>query len=192
MITTTGSKFDSKVMTINEILEHDVKFASMMVGYKVYHSSRHNSISETTIYSIYQMLNNDIRYDLRTILLNEVDRRKGEEAVVLYLHNFSKILIELEKSIPKDLYNLIDARRIIASRTNKEMKEIELINVCTCITQDKVKRLIEEANKKEFRSKNMVNKLMIGKVEEVRKETKDIWRKIIVNDPLYKDAFKSS
>lgn len=33
---------------------------------------------------------------------------------------------------------------------------------------------------------------MIGKVEEVRKETEDIWIKIIVNDPLYKDAFKSS
>lgn len=33
---------------------------------------------------------------------------------------------------------------------------------------------------------------MIGKVEEMRKETEDIWRKIIKNDPLYKDAFKSS
>lgn len=33
---------------------------------------------------------------------------------------------------------------------------------------------------------------MIGKVEEVRKEKKDIWKKIIVKDPLYKDAFKSS
>lgn len=33
---------------------------------------------------------------------------------------------------------------------------------------------------------------MTGRVEEARKETKDIWRKIIVNDPPYKDAFKSS
>lgn len=33
---------------------------------------------------------------------------------------------------------------------------------------------------------------MRGKVEEVRKETKDVWRKIIVNDPLYKDTFNSS
>lgn len=90
--------------------------------------------------------------------LDEVDKRKVEEAVVLYLHNFSKTLIELEKSIPKDLYNLIDARRLIANRTGKEMKERELINVCICITHDEVKRLIEEAN-------------MTGKVEEVRKET---------------------
>lgn len=30
---------------------------------------------------------------------------------------------------------------------------------------------IEEANKKEFRSKNRVNRLMIWRVEEVRKET---------------------
>lgn len=44
--------------------------------------------------------------------LNEVDWRKVEEVVVLYLHNFSKTLIELEKRIPKDLYNLIYARRL--------------------------------------------------------------------------------
>lgn len=90
--------------------------------------------------------------------LDNVDQRKVEEAVVLYLHNFRKILIELEKSIPKDLYNLIDARRLTPSRNDKEMKERELINVCTCITHDEVKRLIEEANKKEFRSRNRVNR----------------------------------
>lgn len=33
---------------------------------------------------------------------------------------------------------------------------------------------------------------MIGNVEEVRKEIEEIWKKIIQNDPLYKDAFKSS
>lgn len=33
---------------------------------------------------------------------------------------------------------------------------------------------------------------MIGRVEEVRKETEEIWRKKIENDPLYKDVFKSS
>lgn len=36
VIATTSSKFNRRVMTINDILEHDVKFVSMVVGYKVY------------------------------------------------------------------------------------------------------------------------------------------------------------
>lgn len=122
---------------------------------------------------------------------DERDKRKVEEAIVLYLHNFSKTLIELEKDHSKNLYNLIDARRMTTSKIDREMKERELVNVYTCITHDEVKRLIEEAKKKEFRSKNRIKKLMIENVEEVRKETKDIWKKIIQDDSLYKDAFKS-
>lgn len=55
--------------------------------------------------------------------LDEVDQRKVEEVVVLYLHRFSKTLIELEQSIPKDLYSIIDARRLAASKIDKEIKE---------------------------------------------------------------------
>lgn len=118
----------------------------------------------------------------------EKDKRKIEEEVVLYLHNFSKTLIELENSIQKDSYSLIEVRKMNARKIDREMKERELVNVCTCITHGEAKRLIEEAKKKEFRSKNRISRLMIGNVEEVRKETKEIWRKIIENGPLYKDA----
>lgn len=38
------------------------------------------------------------------------------------------------------------------------------------------------ANRKEFRSKNKVNKLMVGRVEEVRKETKDVWKRFLKNN----------
>ncbi|XP_057834806.1 uncharacterized protein LOC131045274 [Cryptomeria japonica] len=59
---------------------------------------------------------------------DEGDQRKIEEAVLLYLHNFRKILIELEKTIPKYLYNLINARRMTAIKIHREMKERELVN----------------------------------------------------------------
>lgn len=72
MIATTGSKFDNRTMTINDILKHDVRFASMVVVYKVYQSSRENSVSGTTIYTTYQMLKDDMRYDLCTVVLNEL------------------------------------------------------------------------------------------------------------------------
>lgn len=72
MIATTSSKFDNRAITIDDILENDVRFASMLVSYKVYQSSRRNSVSRTLIYSAYQMLKDDKRYDLCTVLLNEL------------------------------------------------------------------------------------------------------------------------
>lgn len=45
---------------------------------------------------------------------------------------------------------------------------------------------------KEFKSKNKVNRLMFGRVEEVRKETGDIWRRIMKNNPLYSDIVQTS
>lgn len=50
----TGSRFDKRAITINDIAEPDVKFSSMVVGYKVYHSNKENSVSETPIYVAYQ------------------------------------------------------------------------------------------------------------------------------------------
>lgn len=90
------------------------------------------------------------------------------------------------------IYNIIYPRRLTTSKIDKEMKERELFNVCTRVSQDEAKRLIKEANKKEFRIKNRVNRLMIGEVEEVRKEIEDIWRRIMMNDSLYRDAVKTS
>lgn len=78
------------------------------------------------------------------------DQRKTEEVVVLHLLNFNKSLIKLECSIPKDLYNILDARRLTSSRLDKEMKERELINISAFISQEEVDRLMELANKKEF------------------------------------------
>lgn len=48
-----GSKFEKRVMTINDIIELDVKFASMVIEDKVYHSSWENSISDSAIYVAY-------------------------------------------------------------------------------------------------------------------------------------------
>lgn len=70
----TGAQFDSRSMTIDDILEHDVRFASMIIGYKVYHSRRLNFVSGTTIYATYQMVKEDMQYDLCIVLLEELLR----------------------------------------------------------------------------------------------------------------------
>lgn len=56
----TDSQFDIRSMMIDDILEHDVKFSSMIIGYKFYQSSILNSISSTMIYITYQMVKEDM------------------------------------------------------------------------------------------------------------------------------------
>lgn len=67
-----------------------------------------------------------------------------------------------------------------------------MINVCTRVSQNEAKMLIEEENKREFKRRNKVNMLMIGRVEEVRKEIEDILRTIMKNNLMYSDAVKTS
>jgi len=67
-----GSKFDKRAMTIDDISDPDVKFASMIIGYKIYHSSRENSIPGTAIYTAYEMLRKNADYDLCQLLLNQL------------------------------------------------------------------------------------------------------------------------
>jgi len=64
----TGSRFDKMAMIINDIIDLDVKLASMVIGYKIYHSSRENSISGMTIYAAYNMLRENPDYDLCELL----------------------------------------------------------------------------------------------------------------------------
>lgn len=64
----TGSKFDKRDMTTNDIVELDVKFSSMLVGYKVYQSIDENLVSSTTIYVAYQMIKENKEYDLCELL----------------------------------------------------------------------------------------------------------------------------
>lgn len=69
---TTRSRFDKRAMTINDILEYDVKFASMVIGYKIYHSSQENSVSSTAIYAAYEMVKKNKEYDLCELLWSEL------------------------------------------------------------------------------------------------------------------------
>lgn len=71
VIDTTGSKFD-RAMTINDILEHDVRFDSMVIGYKSYNSNKENSVSEIAIYAVYEMIWENKKYDLCELLWSQL------------------------------------------------------------------------------------------------------------------------
>lgn len=55
-------------MTISHIAKVDVRLASMIIGYKIYHSSRFFYLSGTVIYAAYEMIKQNVDYDLCEVL----------------------------------------------------------------------------------------------------------------------------
>lgn len=68
----TRSKFDKRAMTIDDILEDGIHFASMVIGYKIYYSSQKNFVSGTTVYTAYEMPRENKKYDLCELLQSEL------------------------------------------------------------------------------------------------------------------------
>lgn len=57
-------------------------------------------------------------------------RRDIEEVVVHYMISFSKALIDLLSMIPKELYDILDARRHTTSLEDERLKELTLVKLC--------------------------------------------------------------
>lgn len=76
-------------MTISDIVEYDVRFASMVTGYKVYQSSRDNSVSSMAICATYSIIKEDKLYDLcgvlQSDLLNNLKKIKKDKKNVFKL-----------------------------------------------------------------------------------------------------------
>lgn len=88
---------------------------------------------------------------------------------------YSKALLELASMIPKIMYDILDAIRHTTSLEDDKIKEYVLVNLSFVISRDDVTRLFKLA-KDRFQSKKRVNKLMVGKKDEVIMETKIILR----------------
>lgn len=68
----TRSRFNKRAMIMNNIFEHDVRFSSMVIGYKIYYSNKHNSISRMTIYASYEMIREYKKYELCEFIWSEL------------------------------------------------------------------------------------------------------------------------
>lgn len=84
---------------------------------------------------------------------------------------YSKALIELSSMIPKSLYDILDARRHTTCLEDGRIQKYLLVNLIFVISKSDVVILLNLA-KERFRRKKRVRKIMLGKIDEVTKETK--------------------
>lgn len=68
----TGTRVDTRAMTMNDINDLVVKFASMVIGYRIFYSSIMNSILVGAIHTTYQMIKENVDYDLTEALRSQL------------------------------------------------------------------------------------------------------------------------
>lgn len=67
-----GSKWDGREMMVNNINDPTVKYAYMVIGYRINYSSRMNNIPIATIHTAHRMIKEDIDYDLSEALRSQL------------------------------------------------------------------------------------------------------------------------
>lgn len=68
-----GSRWDGKTMMVNKINGLAMKYASMVIGYRIFYNSRSmNNISAATIHTAYQMVKENMDYDLAEAMRSQL------------------------------------------------------------------------------------------------------------------------
>lgn len=76
----TNTKFDKFSLMVNGIDDPMVKYASMMIGYKIFYKNRENLVSTTVIHTTHQMVKEGLDFDLceisRLQLMENLQKKK--------------------------------------------------------------------------------------------------------------------
>lgn len=65
------------------------------------------------------------------------------------MNKFNRALVEIMSEIPKNLYDVLETRRVSAQAEDERLRELILLNICSVIAKEEINRILEEA-KKEF------------------------------------------
>lgn len=80
VIELTGATYNKKNLVVNPIRNPIVRYATMLIGYKIYFTNRDNSMSAITINVAYEIVEKRMDYDLceflrKQLMLQHVDIR---------------------------------------------------------------------------------------------------------------------
>lgn len=111
---------------------------------------------------------------------------------MLHLDIFKKALLEIEKKIPTQLYNNLDARRSSVIDEDQHIKIQELLTTCGSITPNELDMILELANRTIFHSKHKIINLMAGRVNEIINETHKAWVQFFLDNPNFFSSPKTN
>lgn len=103
------------------------------------------------------------------------EKESIENSIILHLDIYKKVLIEVVDDLPSDLYRRLDAKRLAIMELDKKIKIEKLLVFHPVKSVEEIDELISEANRTVFSSRHRHVILMVGKVNEISKETAGKW-----------------
>lgn len=101
----TGATFDKRSLRLNDVKDINVRFISMILGYKATHANRLNSVSSLCIKSAYDMVNDNARIDvcewLKDELIDNLKKIKGDKKGTFRFGNLLVcLMMYINKQVP--------------------------------------------------------------------------------------------
>lgn len=101
----TGATFDKISLRVNDVKDINVRFVSMILGYKATHANRLNSVSSLCIKSAYDMVNDNARIDvcewLKDELIDNLKKIKGDKNGTFRFGSFLVcLMLYITKEVP--------------------------------------------------------------------------------------------
>lgn len=102
----TGATFDSRSLRVNDVKDINMRYVSMILGYKSTHTNRLNSDSSLCIHSAYKMVNNNAKIDvcewLKGELIDNLKNIKGDKKGTFHFGNLLVcLMLYFTKEIPE-------------------------------------------------------------------------------------------
>lgn len=118
----SGATSDNRSLKVSDITDNNVKYYSMVIGYKVAHTNRLNYVSSLCIHSANEMVKNNAKIDicewLKDELIENLDKIKGDKKGTFRFGNLIVcLMLYFSKEIPgigqRDFAYDISARKHI-------------------------------------------------------------------------------
>lgn len=87
----TQSRCDRKEMTIAHIEDAEVRFASTVLGYRVYQSSHMNSVPSSAMHVAYRIIKEDATYDICEMIRSLRRTRNSHSSMAHYWYVYSSM-----------------------------------------------------------------------------------------------------
>lgn len=160
----TGATFDNKSLRVNDITDANVKYVSMVFGYRVTHANRLNFVSSLCIHSAYEMVKKNAKIDiyewLKDELLDNFKEIKGDKKGTFH---FGNLLVCLMLYFTKEILDIGHKDFVYDIPIGRQIKEAIIGTGAN--TDDMVKAYLKKFQTK-MKAREMIPQSIVDKYDK--------------------------
>ena len=123
--------------------------------------------------------------------LTKEEHNKLEESVYAMMADYKHTPLELDSTMPKELYKIVEDRWNFCLQMEREIRESTLARLLPDLTKDEIKNVVKRHNNR-FTPKHRAFNILQNKIEDVVKKSTRLWRIIQKKtEDVYSEEYKA-